>query len=69
MPRRMPLPDPVPSIPDQPVLFNSRSLDIRLLSTLPDHDNDIDDVKQLKVTIRQTDKALYRKPSMMFDEI
>ena len=46
MSRPMPLPDAIPKAPDQPILYqgliNTRSLDIRLLSTLPGYDNDID---------------------------
>ena len=73
MPRPMPLPDTMPKVPDQPVpfqgLINPRPLDITLLGTLPHNDNDIDNEKQLEVTIRQPDKTMYRKSKELFDEI
>ena len=54
MPSPMPLPDPLPRLPDQPVsvqgLVNSRPLDISLLGPVPDYDNDMDDIKQPEVT-------------------
>ena len=73
MPRQMPLPDTLPKVPDQPVPFqglvNSRHLDIRLLGTLAGYDKDIDDVKHPQVTIRQTEKTMYRKSKKLFDEV
>ena len=46
----LPLPDPVPRVPDQPVLFqvlvNPRPLDITLLSTLLGSHDHKDDTKQ-----------------------
>ena len=71
--RAMPLPDTIPKVPYQPIayqgLINARSLDIRLLGTLPGYDNDIDDKKQPEVSIRQPDKTMYRKSRKLFDEI
>ena len=73
MPRLMPLPDTLPKVPDQPVPFqglvNPRPIDIRLLGTLPDYDNGTDYMKQPEVTIRQSDKTMYKKSKKMFDEI
>ena len=73
MPRSMPLPDAIPKVPDQSIpfqsLINPRPLDIRLLGTLPAYDDDKDDKNQPEVTIRQPDKAMYRKSKKLFDEI
>ena len=72
MPRPMPLSDTVPKVPDQPVpcqgLVNPRLYDIRLLGTLLGYDNDLGDVKQPEVIIRQPDKTMYRKSRKLFDE-
>ena len=68
MPRPMPMPDTLPKVTDQPVLYegliNSRPLDIRLFGTSPGYDNDIDDKNQPEVLIRQPDKTMYRKSKM-----
>ena len=74
MPKPMPLPDAIPKVPDQPILFqgliNPRPLDIRLLRTLPGYDeDDKDDKNQPEVSIRQPDKTMYRKSKKLFDEI
>ena len=74
IPRPMPLPDAIPKVPDQPIPFqgfiNPRSLDIRLLGTLPGYDDDDkDDKNQPEVSIRQPDKTMYRKSKKLFDEI
>ena len=49
LPKPMPLHNTLPKVPNQPVpfqgLINPRPLDLRLLGTLPDYDNDIDDEK------------------------
>ena len=66
MSRPMPLPDTILKGPDQHIpyqgLIYPRPLDIRLLDTLPDYDNDIDDKNQPEVSIRQPNKTMYRKP-------
>ena len=68
----MPLPDTLPTVPDQSFpfqrLFNTRSLDIMLLGTSPGYDNDIDNKNQPEITIRQHDEAMYRKSKKLFDE-
>ena len=73
MPKPMLLPETLPKEPDQPVTFqrlvNLKPLVIKLLGILPGYDNDIDDVKQLEVTIRQPDKTMYRIYRKLFDEI
>ena len=74
IPRPMPLPDAIPEVPNQPIpfqsLINPRPLDIRLLGTLPGYDeDDKDDKNQPEVSIRQPDKAMYRKSKKLFDEI
>ena len=73
MPRPMPLPNGISKVPDQPIpyqgLINSRSLDIRLLGTLPGYDNDIDDKNKPEVSIRQPGKTMYRKSRKLFDEM
>ena len=73
MPRPMPWPDIIPKVPDQPIpyqgLINPRSLDIRLLGTLPGYDKDINDKNQPEVSIRQPDKTMYGKSRKLFDEI
>ena len=62
----------MPKVPNQPVLFqglvNQRCLDIRSFGTLLGYDNDIDDVKQTEVTVRQPDKTMYRKSRRLFDD-
>ena len=50
-------------------MINPRPFDIRLLVTLPGYDNNINDEKQPEVSIRQPDKAMYRKFRKLFDEI
>ena len=72
-PRSMPLQDPVPIGPDDQVPFhgsvNPGLLEIRLLVTLPGHDNYIDNMKLAKVTIGQLDKTMYKKSRKLFDEM
>ena len=50
-------------------MINPRLLDIRLIGTLPGHDNDIDDEKQPEVPIKQPDETMYRKSKKLFDGI
>ena len=69
----MPLPNAIPKVHDQPIpyqgLINPRSLDIRLLGTLPSYDNDIDDENEPEISIRQPDKKMYRKSKELSDAI
>ena len=58
-------------VPDQPATFqglaNQRPLNIILLGTVSGYDDDIDEMKHLQVTIRQSGSTTYTKPKKLFD--